>query len=351
MKRKSRLRAFLDLAFKKDTSFFFLLASFVTFIVSVAISNRSPENITGLCIFAAGLAFYGYRIVSDALNLLGEKHIPIVVVTGKDFRYARGVLEEAKDAISASTGFKEFKKLEDLYQISLEQDGVVFQEQDLNPSDPNQWNPILQKVQEAARRVGDRLQGKKVYHLFIFGWGITALAAGLGAAFGTKPRVIVHQPSEGTNWKPVLDLSHDIRRIKEVVELKEYKYLDCKWPVKIEAETGLVFNMASKSATNDAKQYLQQKQLANVPLVEVDNKYQGNLKEDDWSPAVQEMFSIYFLTRKKGASKIHLFLNMPTAMAYGLGVAMGNYNEVIIYCWDGKTYHQVFALNQIKSLM
>jgi len=349
VKQKSFYRMLWDMI-SEDKSLIFMIMSVIGFVVSFVDGNFSWYNIVSLAIFFIASVYYIYRTIMLLRSLLTTKHLPIVVVTGKDLRYAREVLGEAKDAIAKSTGFKDFKRLEEFFRVSFEYEALIHNEENLNPADTARWIAMVDKIQTSARQVGARIPGEKVYHLFLFGIGITSLAAGVGAAFGTKPKVIVYQPSGGSDWEPVLDLSHDARRIKEVVERKDYKYLDCKWPSKIEPETALVLNMAGHSASPYVQQYLQQKQLPKVSFIEVDNKYQGNLKEDDWAPAVQELFIIYSLARK-GASKIHLFLNMPTAMAYGLGVAMGNYNEVIIYCWDGKTYHQVFALNQIKSLL
>lgn len=258
------------------------------------------------------------------------------------------MLDTAKGVIAKQTDFKEFKITEDFFNLSFE-DVLFHQPNNLDPKDPNQWKNFIERIQIEVRQFSNRISGDRVYHMFIFGTGLTALAISLGAVFGTRFKIIVYQ-SDQSSWKPVLDLTHDIRRIKEIWQ-DGYRYIRCSLPDQLGSEVALVLNMASHPVTGHVQHFLKEKDMGGVTIVEVNNTYQGNLRENDWAPVIQDLYSIYTKIHQKAPTQVHLFLNMPMAMAFGLGVAMGIYNRVIVYCWDSATYNPVFSLDELEALV
>ena len=102
----------------------------------------------------------------------------------------------------------------------------------------------------------------------------------------------------------VLDLTHDIRRIKEIWE-DGYKYIRCSLPDKLGSDVALVLNMASHPATGHVQNFLKEKDMGGVTIVEVNNTYQGNLRENDWAPVIQELFSIYMKIHQKAPDQVN----------------------------------------------
>ncbi len=358
MKRSGMSQIFWHLVTEDRDLVFFLFAGLM-FLASIVTSASiqgwavfSFNNLTaiiGIFSYFIGAFFYINKHLKAAVNISAQKHIPVVVITGKTSGDAREMLETAKNAITKQTGFKEFKRSEDFFNLSLE-DVLFHQPNNLNPKYPDQWKFFIEHIQNGVRQFSNRISGDRVYHLFIFGVGLTALAMSLGAVFGTRSKIIVYQLSDQSSWEPVLDLTHNIRRIKESRQ-DGYKYISTSLPDQFSLEVAIVVNMASHPATGHVQHFLEEKKLDDVTVVDVNNTYQGNLREDDWAPVVQELFSVYMKIHQKAPTQVHLFLNMPIAMAFGLGVAIGIYNRVTVYCWDGITYNPVFSLNELETVV
>jgi len=276
----------------------------------------------------------------------------VVIVTGKSRADAKRTLEVAKDTITKQTGFKQFKQMENHFKVAIEDNLLITEERNLQPDDHDQWQKLLDRIQTGIRHASDQIPGDRVYHVFIFGYGVSSLAVALGAVFGTRHKVIVYQISSGDEWQPVLDLSANIRRVKETLNQPTHKYIQASLPQKFDPETALVLNMASHIPTAYVQNNMQGQGLPAWTMVEVNNTYNGNLQERDWIPVVQELFSIYNRIHKAGPARVHLFMSIPTALAFGLGVSMGIYNQVVVYAWDNKqTYYPVFSLDELEATL
>jgi len=347
--KRNRWQVFWDLMVQDPGLVFFILST-ITLVFTI-IYSRVWSNFLTLALYAVAIFFYIRKHRKTAVSILAQKHLPVVVVAGKDRGYAKQLWEDAIQTITQQTGFKQFKQIGDFFNINFE-DLLIHRSDDLNPLDPNQWKNFISRIQREIRQFTDRITGDKTYHIFIFGIGLTSLAIGLGAVFGTRSKVTVYQLSD-EKWEPVLDLSQNIRRLKETKKERSYRYISVSIPERFTSEVALVLNLASHPTTGYLEHYLKEKGLANLTMVEVNNEYGGNLREKDWTAVVQEVFSVYSLIHEKGPAGIHLFHNMPTALAFGLGVALGIYNQVTVYCWDvtNSTYCPVFGLNELESLL
>ena len=347
----------MEMIFKDRDLFFFIIAAlgaFATLLFSISMEDPSIYSAGLLSRFSTllfsivAIFFVLRKLWKISKNIHERKDLPVVVVTGKDKGDAKHLLQVAKEIIKERTGFEAFKEVEDTFNVNFEY-LLIDRDKDLDHNDPDQWNDIIGRVQREINRFNQMIPGEKVYHIFIFGYGLTSLAISLGAVFGTRLKVIVYQFIQYDEWKPVLDITGDIRRLKE--KITSYEYTSGSIPSKPKSEVALVLNMASKSITGYVKEYLKKNNIKDLSVVEVNNTYDGNLQVDDWTVPVQEMFNFFSQILEKAPRRIHLFHEMPTALAFGFGLALGIYSEVTVYGWDAtnQTYHPLFSLNGLES--
>lgn len=349
MKRRHTWRVFADLVFR-DMELIFAALTAIALLLAI-IFPGVWSSVSALVLYFATICLYIRKYRKTAVSIAGQKHLPVVVVSGKERGYAKQLLEDAKQTVTYRTGFKQFKQVEDFFNVNFD-NLLIHRSDNLDPSKPDQWKILISRIQREIGQFSDHVTGDKIYHLFLFGIGITSLAIGLGAVFGTRSRVVVYQLDDD-EWAPVIDLSHDIRRLKEMKKESSYRYINVSVPHQMTPEVALVLNLSSHSATGYVENYLKEKGLSDLATIIVDNTYGGNLQESDWTVLAQEVFGVYSQIHEEAPLRIHLFHNMPTALGFGLGVALGIYNQVTVYCWDppNNTYCPVFSLNELESLL
>jgi len=91
-----------------------------------------------------------------------------------------------------------------------------------------------------------------------------------------------------------------------------------------------------------------------MEVVEVANTYGSNLTENDWIRVVQEIYSVFKHLQASGdVARIHLFHSMPVALAFGVGMALGNFVPITVYNWEreDETYYPTLKLNKLKSFV
>jgi hypothetical protein len=352
MARKSKNTIFWKQVYD-DRSLQFLLTSAVAAILSFvfALLNYDLKTVIGSFISMAimlliiALAMMKHR--RTALLVFGTKHLPAVFCIGRPKEDADQMLSKAKSAITRLTGFKEFDAVEN--HLNIRYDDLVVHKRERIKPDPLEWEDYIDDGQRQIRRFTDRLEGDKVYHIFIYGAAVLALAAGV--AFGTKQKLICYHFEEG-EYKPVLDLSHDNRRIKEALQA-DYRYIKISHSEYLTPESVFILHLASHVPTTDVIAYMKSKQ-QEMGVVEITSAYSGNLKDEDWSEAVREVYAAITRVKAEGKiQKIHLFHSMPIPMAFGLGMALGNFVPVTVYNWEREeqTYFPVLELNKLKSLI
>lgn len=298
--------------------------------------------------FISGIVLYVRKHYRIANQLTSIKHLPVVFITGKPQDEIQSALNSAQEAIGALTGFRAFHQIENTFNVRLEH--LVPCERRRLPPDIKLWQDFIQDAERNIRRFSDVIPGGKVYHIFID--GPASLALGAGVAFGIRHRVVVYQFSDGT-YQPVLDLRQDIRRIKEIITETEYQHIKVTFPTKLTQDIAIVLDMASHSPTGEARAYLN-KRIPDAQIVEVSNTYGGNLKEKDWAGVVQELYSVFNrILSQSEVSRLHLFHAMPVAMAFGLGMALGNFVPVTVYNLErlDEIYYPVIKLNELESFL
>lgn len=313
---------------------------------NITVGNTLPGAI-GLLALLSGITLYFHRAYRTTNWILSVKHVPIVIVVGQSREAAEATLEKAKETISRVTGFNRFKQLEKSFNVRY-RDLIVHRKRRLTP-DRSEWNEFIEDGQRQICRFTDRIPGDKQYHVFIY--GPASLALGFGATFGSKHRIIAYQFID-SEYQPVLDLSHDIRRIKATRDGGN-QYVQTEIPATLSENTAITFDLASHPVTGDTSSYLESIG-SKMPIVEVKNMYGGNFKEPDWSGLVQEIYNLLTLiSATKEVKLIHLFQSMPVALAFGVGAALGTFTPITLYNWETQqlTYHPVLELHEIETII
>ncbi len=356
MSNKGKARMFWELM-SEDRDLVFFIIGFIVWGINLGaeLGGLSTESwlwvmsrIAIPLFFIIGIVLYVRKHYRLANQLASTKHLPVVFVVGKPREETQAALVSAQESITQLTGFRAFHQIEDTFNVRFEH-LMPYERKRLTP-DIGQWKDFIEDAERNIRRFSDVVPGEKIYHIFIN--GPASLALGVGAAFGAKRRLVIYQFRD-EQYEPVLDLRQDIRRIKEIAIETECQYIKVSCPPKLTPDIAIVLDMASHPAIGDARAYLKRRN-PQMQIVEVSNTYGGNLRENDWTKVIQELYSAFHqLLSKAEVSRLHLFHAMPVAMAFGLGMALGNFVPVTIYNLErlDETYYPVLKLNELESFL
>jgi hypothetical protein len=338
---KSRYRIFID-SIAEDADLFFFIAAIVMFLLSFFLPEEKWLLIAAPPAFIAAYLLKHFRVASQ---LVSTKHLPLIFTVGRPIKDVQNALETAQASITELTGFKAFRKVEKIFDVRRD---LLLPHKERKLEKADDWTDYIVDSQHNIRQFVDSVPGEKVYHVFLY--GPASLALGLGAVFGSKHKMVIYQRLDG-QYIPVIDQRKNLRRIKQ--PLVEHKYITVSEPQRFTPDIALVLDMSSHPARGDVKRYINQQGLE-MEVVEVVNTYGGNLTEDDWTPVVQEIYSVFNqLQAKTEITTIHLFHSMPVALAFGVGMALGNFVPVTVYNWEAseKPYQPVLKLNELKSIL
>jgi hypothetical protein len=285
------------------------------------------------------------RLYWKAKAVRSEKHLPMIFV-GEETLNPEQSLEQAKDAIEEHFKFRRFDILEEYFHVRLWR--AIYQRR--LPSSREEWADYLEDGIERMVLVYDKVSGRRTYHLFVHRPSVIAL--GLGAILGRweKLPLVIYQWM-GDRYEPVLDLSREHRRIKEVIDFdkEELGYIKVSIPEKPEKKIAVALEMASHVIREDVIKYVSNMGLTRENVIVVENRYGGYLREKDWTRPVQELYNLIRKLKERGVEEIHLFMAMPEAMAFGLGYALGSYWDIKVYNFSKGTYELVFSLNELPA--
>lgn len=293
------------------------------------------------------IVYYLYRLYRRIQIVTLDKHLPAIFVAGEQEINREQLLNQAEDAIKRNTHFSKFNILEKYFLVSLW--GAVYWRK--TPSNENEWMDYMEDGIERIKWLYDKVKGRKIYHLFFGRPAVMAL--GLGAILGRwdKPPVIVYQWM-GNEYKPVLDLSKEPRKVKVKIDLnkEKFRYIKVEFPEKLGEKVALVLEMASHPIREDVIRYVSTWS-EKIEIIVVENTYGGDLRDEDWTRPVQELYNLIAELKNRRVEEFHLFISMPEAMAFGLGYALGPYWNVKVYnlMREKKTYKLAFSLNKLPE--
>jgi len=276
--------------------------------------------------------------ISEILDFLNERefHIPILLRFSskpQDIEILWKKLKErvlafsGKDCASICNLFEKIYKAQLIYSVNRELSEDEFYEH-------------IEKTYEIIRNVIDN---SGIPHIAIN--GPAAFALGLGIALGAKDKLVVYH-YQG-NYIPVLDLSteQNLRLIKTVTPseeaLKELTFEVLEYNSS-KRKAILAIELASHRLLSSVREYAKE----NIPdgfiihVMPKNMETSGNIPLGDWKKIVSELFSITQIVRTDFYyDELHIFLSCPVPIAFGFGMALGDFvpGKIYNYFKGGKT--------------
>jgi len=176
-----------------------------------------------------------------------------------------------------------------------------------------------------------------------------SLAFGMGASLGTgKIPVAVYHYENGRYFR-VADLSTNSRKIK--LRRKHLKLIGVEELTGISSGQAVIaIQIASHETFKRAKLFAENIK-ADYFYISAKN-YKGAIPLDvDWTEVVSEVYSILNSIYDKGYEKMHIVMSVPVAIAFLLGMAVGNYWHVIVYNYfrDSGGYEPVLNVVEVEQ--
>jgi len=264
-------------------------------------------------------------------------HIPVLIALMKadEPDYIKASYEELKYAVQERypMEFVEiFEKIYETNKIFVEENGLT-----------DNWQSVLKKVGKLIYKI---VSNNGIPHIAIMGPATFAMALGIYLGL-QNPVVFYHK--DGKEYKPVLDLTDNLRKIKNIVG--DYKHV--KYSIMGDGENcAFALNFASHNLIDGVRRFIDEKQL-NSKIALIEPKFgKGNIQLDDWSEIISEVMSItqniYFETSFKN---VYFFISAPLPIAFGLGLSYGDFAKGSIFHYDKNlgSYIEVFKIEEIRK--
>lgn len=284
----------------------------------------------------------------STVRLVREKQLPIVVIVGKDDDECYKMMAEVW-ATMASIGCSE-----DMVsgQWKLDRDELLIRRDSILPRQPKPWKDLVHQFARKIGRLGGRLPGRHVFHIFLN--CPAALAIGLGARLGSLSEVVCYH-YQGNRYVPVIDFSRaqggKLRPVREVKRRirRSYDFICVE-----QSGTGTEEAFVSlRLSGHDPRGAVDLIAPAEVTRVHIGNTYRNVLGADeDWLRVEQEVVTVLTELLGSGVRRIHLFLSVPVVMAFAIGMALGIHSPVTVYHWfgDRQEYRPVLELERLGEL-
>lgn len=298
-------------------------------------------------------------MVKDAqkvINLEKEKHIPLMVIVGKNDSEFNSMIFSVLQTMEEH-GFDEetFKK-----EFGLEREDWIIKSESFLSENPKEWEKLVHRFEDKLNRLGEKLKGHKVYHIFL--QGPVVLAVGMGAIMGTKYEVVLYQysPGMGKNpYQPLIDI-HSIRESNPegVHVLKSRVNPANKFFDTIESCTGfqdLVISIFA--ATHDPKGDVEkaigsETCKKSYSVMHLRSKTEGTFSKDvDWIEVTKELATIILnQVSRKEIKSTRLCISAPVVIGFALGMSLGIHSPVSLCNWfnDKQRYYTVLSLNKLN---
>lgn len=263
-------------------------------------------------------------------------NFPVLIsLMSKDREYLNASYEDLKDAVSKDFDLEYCELFEKIYGVRK-----IFIKEGLEDN----WYETLKEVSNMLNKI---ISKRGIPHISIA--GPSAFSMALGVSLGVQNPIVVYHKS-GSEYKKVIDLIDNVRKIKNIVN--DYKHIK----YSIENEDGescaFILYFASHNPYDTVKNFLTKNKVdARIVLIEP-KAGKGNLIPDDWSGIVSEIMSVtQNLQFEYSCKKSLFFLSCPVPIAFGIGLSFGDFSKGSIYHFDKNMgdYIEVFKIEGIKS--
>lgn len=276
-----------------------------------------------------------FKTVDEVLQFLNTKNIDIpFIILNKDAQEIEKSLQELTENINQRL----FNYLK-IYEI--DQKDIYVETQNLPPN-KEFWKQKLDELSSKIKKLHKNIDKQITIHITN---GVSTFGFLAGCILGSKhPFVLYHFIPAENRYISVVNLTgNNIRNNKKIKDdiLQNSKYIDIEInltkPCKV---ANLIIYTASHNPLADVLNFS-----PNDYIYIKDKQFQGKIPTDfDWSEYISEIYSaINVLKEKYLISKFNLFLSVPSAMAMGLGMAVGHFMDIDVYSYF-KDLDQKYAL-------
>ena len=244
--------------------------------------------------------------------------------------------------IEQNTDFKLAKRLYNL----KDDDFIFYTNYSFLPK--NSWENLLKSAYNKIMSLKSKIKDKTCITHFCF-LAPATFCFGFGAMVGCKePFVAYHYTSSG--YKTVFDYSKKSTRF-----LKSFTNTFNRMECKVEKENNnskiIAFSIyaASHNPAGDIARFLAEN-FNDYSIATCKAKDRGNLKSDDWTVYVNEIYSFYNKLKEMKVNKKLMFFSCPVPLAFGLGVAVETFDNIEVFNFDPESasYFKVFNLASLR---
>jgi len=197
-----------------------------------------------------------------------------------------------------------------------------------NSLEETTWEDLIKEVYLKTINIRNKINKYIVFHFSILGPATFALC--FGAIFGAKERFVFYQYLQN-EYHPVLNFRNkNIRSLKTIT--KNFKHIAFEWLKNNNNHLAIIMYLASHNPRGDAEAFLKTKNTQFDTLILYNKDNQGFIDlNDSWEALISEIYSVYNLTKNAHYKQKSLFVSVPVAIAFGLGVALETYENIDIY--------------------
>lgn len=305
-----------------------------------------------LIVFILALLRSLYVEAKNMHKTLKEKHLPIMIIVGKSEEEYNSMISDVLFTMD-KYGFKERSFQED---FDVSRDNWLIRKENGLSENEHEWEELVFSFKNKINRLSEKLKGRKVFHIFFNGPSV--LAMGMGASIGTKYEIVLHHHQTGVEKTPYLPqinfYSKGDSNLEGSQELKSKIEGPNQYIQIQEQEVGFPSAMVSIciGSRDPAYNIKRIAELCQIPvsLIHLRNK-SGNISINaNWIRVTQEVASsILKISSEKNTENVELYMNIPTIIAFALGMAVGTQSPISLFNWfsDSKDYHCVLKLNQL----
>lgn len=314
-----------------------------------------PLLFLNACMFTL-LGYKLYRTAGQADRLLREKHVPIVVLVGRGDEVAESMWQDIRRVMERW----DFDVERYRHDFDVEREDLLIHHEEPLPTDSGPWLKLSRDFRHKIERIGGRLPGRRIFHIFIN--GPVSIAVGLGASIGTMHEIVVHQWFPGTTqapYYPVVDfysLSETNPKGMHFLEdtvTGEFHYVRGEGAASDTKDLFMSVWTARDDPRADVNRMADEAEAAGHPAGTfhvVQQEPRSLETTDDWILCTREILTLLYqqITRNR-PERIHLFLSAPVALAFTLGMGIEHFMPVTIYNWWGqeRQYYPVLPLGRL----
>lgn len=284
-----------------------------------------------------------FKTVDEALKFLNTKNMDVpFLILNKSVEEIEKSIQELSEVINP----KIFDYLK-VYDIELQD--LYVQTINLPPEEPV-WRQKLKELSEKLNKL--YLHTDKQITLHIAN-GIATFGFLAGCILGSKhPFVLYHFLPAENRYVPVINLAGENYRNNKKIKkdiLQNSKFIDIEINLeKPSSVANLIIYTASHNPLADVKNFTGNDKYVYIK----DKNFQGKIPTDfDWSEYVSEIYSAMNVIKEEySISKFNLFLSVPSAMAMGLGMAVGHFMDIDVYNYFKELDQKYVLVGNPKNL-